>query len=62
MPKYATTRRRKAATARKKAVNRYTRDKRILKRWAAHGTKKDYAKLRRVADSARHPSTFCRPR
>jgi hypothetical protein len=55
MPKYATTRRRKAATARKKAVNRYTRDKRILKRWAAHGTKKDYAKLRRVTDSAPPP-------
>ena len=55
MPKYATTRRRKAATARKKAVNRYTRDKRILKRWAAHGTKKDYAKMRRVTDSAQPP-------
>ena len=49
MPRYQTTKRKKAAKARKKAIGSYSRDKRVLKRWAVHGSKKDYEKLRSTA-------------
>ena len=50
MPKYSAKRVKKRARARKKATRGFTRDKRILKRWAVAGTHKDYAKLRRHAE------------
>jgi len=49
MPKYTANRRARAKKARTKEVNRFSRDKRILKRWATTGTGKDYENLRRVA-------------
>ena len=51
MPKYTANKRARARKARKKEVNRFSRDKRILKRWAALGSGKDYENLRRVATS-----------
>jgi len=58
MPHYSTKRKKRASRAQKHATRGYTRDKRILKHWAARGTHKDYARLRRHADkhSADPPS------
>ena len=49
MPKYTANKRARQKRNRKKEVNRFTRDKRILKRWAHIGGGKDYENLRRVA-------------
>lgn len=49
MPKY-TTRKRAAQKRKRKTLSKIiSKDKRILKRWAASGTEADYAKLRKYA-------------
>ena len=47
MPKY-TSRKKAAAKRQRKTIGKsISKDKRILKRWAAQGSTADYAKLRR---------------
>ena len=49
MPKY-TSRKKAAAKRQRKTISKsVSKDKRILKRWAAQGSAADYAKLRRYA-------------
>ena len=51
MPRYSVRKNRTRKRKQKKITKGFTRDKRILKRWAANGTNKDYEKLRRYADT-----------
>ena len=51
MPHYATRKTRRKRKQQKKMTRGFTRDKRILKRWAVRGTLKDYEKFRRHADA-----------
>lgn len=51
MPQYTARRKRTKQRKQKKITKGFTRDKRILKRWAVEGTEKDYQKLRRYADT-----------
>ena len=52
MPKYKTRKRAKAQKRRRRMVAAVPRDKRILMRWAAEGTEKDYTKLNELAQSS----------
>ena len=51
MPRYTARRKRTRQRNQKKITKGFTRDKRILKRWAVSGSHKDYEKLRRYADT-----------
>ena len=50
MPRYTAKRNRTRQRQQKKVTRGFSRDKRILKRWAISGTDKDYEKFRRYAD------------
>ena len=50
MPRYTAKRNRQKQRRQKKVTRGFSRDKRILKRWAISGTDKDYERFRRYAD------------